>query len=217
MDFDAARQTMVDTQIRVNDVTDPAIVKAFQTIPRELFVPRPRRSIAYSELEIETSEGRALWTARDFAKLLQGCAPKPSDIALIIGAGAGYETAILSQLVETAIGLECDSELVDAASARFTKLELDRAVAVEGDISTGLPDQAPFDLILVNGMVEDVPTAWGQLLAEGGRMGLVVQVDKDLGRARIYSRAGDTVSHRDVFDARPPKFDNFNRAPVFSF
>lgn len=217
MDFETARQTMVDTQIRVNDVTSPAIIKAFQTIPRELFVPRPRRSVAYSEIEIETSPGRVLWTARDFAKLLQACEPKPSDIALVIGSGAGYEVAILSQIVETVIALESDAELTEAASKRFAELELDRAVAVEGDIAAGLPDQGPFDIIWINGMVETMPEAWGRQLSEGGRMAAVVQVSAGLGRAEMHTRSGDIVSRQGAFEARPPKFDGFDKAPAFTF
>ena len=217
MNFDAARQTMVDTQIRVNDVTDPAIIRAFHKIPKEKFIPKSRLSIAYSETGIETSPGRTIWTARDFSKLLQACDPGSDDIALVIGAGAGYETAILSQLAETVIALEDDAELVEAASERFMKLELDRAVAVQGELETGLPDQGPFDVILINGMVEALPEAWGLQLAEGGRLGVVVQTSDDIGRARVYTRSGDTVSHRGVFDAWPPKFEQFNKAPAFSF
>lgn len=71
MDFDTAREIMVDSQIRPNDVTDPAIVSAFLRTPREMFVPNARKGVAYSELEIETSPGRSLWTPRDTAKLIK--------------------------------------------------------------------------------------------------------------------------------------------------
>ncbi len=217
MDFAAARRTMVDSQIRPNDVTSPDIVDAFLETPREPFTPKSKALLAYSESEIETSPGRSLWTPRDFAKLVKAAEPKPSDIALIIGAGAGYETAVFSRLVETAIGLEDASNLADAATERIAELGLDRAVFVEGDLFDGLSDQAPFDIIFVNGMVETIPPAWVDQLADGGRLAVVVQADADLGRAQIHTKTGGVVSARTVFDAMPPKFDAFDAAAGFSF
>jgi len=217
MDYTAARRIMVDSQIRVNDVTEPEIVDAFLDVPREAFVASHQKPIAYSELEIETSEGRSLWEARDFAKLLKATQPEETDIALVIGAGAGYEAAIISRVVDTALALEDDDALVDAMTERFAALGLDSAVSVKGPIADGLADQGPFDVILVCGMVESVPEAWTAQLSEGGRLGVVEQVDRDLGKAKIYVRSGDTFSSRDVFDCRPPKFDAFNAAPEFQF
>ncbi len=217
MDFKKARQIMVDSQIRPDDVTDTAIVDAFLSVPREVFVPKASQSIAYGELEIETSEGRALWTARDTAKLIAAVDPQPDETALVVAAGSGYETAVLSLLLDTAIGIEEDDALVDAATERFAKLELGSAVAVKGDLATGLPDQGPFDVIYVCGMVQEVPVAWTAQLADGGRLAVVVQRDAALGRGRIYKKAGDVVSYRDVFDARPPRLQAFDRKPAFEF
>ena len=217
MNFDAAREIMVDSQIRPNDVSDPEIVHAFMRTPREAFVPATRKPVAYSELEIETSEGRALWTARDMAKLLKLAQIRSTDIVLVIGAGAGYEAALISHLAETVIALEDSSQLVDAMSERFAELGFDRAVAVEGKLEEGLADQGPFDVIYVCGMVESIPDAWTKQLAEGGRMALV-QLDPDrVGRGKVYTRAGDSVSARYGFDAFPPKFPQFDRKKAFVF
>lgn len=217
MNFDQLRRTMVDTQIRVNDVTDFEIVDAFLAVPRELFVPKTARGIAYSEIEIQTSPGRALWTPRDFAKLLKASQPSSTDVALVVGAGAGYEAGVVSCVVDTAIALEDDAELVEKMTNRFSEAALDSAVSVQGELRAGLPDQAPFDVIIVCGMVESVPDTWGEQLSEGGRLAVVVQVDRDLGKGRIYTKAGDSLSCRDVFDCRPPKFPEFDKADVFEF
>jgi len=217
MNFEAAREIMVDSQIRPNDVSDPEIVHAFLKTPRDAFVPATRKPVAYSELEIETSEGRSLWTPRDMAKLLKAADIKPTDIVLVIGAGAGYETALISHMAETVIALEDRAELVDAMSERFASLGFDRAVAVEGKLEDGLPDQGPFDVVYVCGMVETVPEAWTAQLAEGGRLALV-QLDQDgVGRGRVFTRAGDTASARYAFDAFPPKFAQFDRKKAFVF
>lgn len=217
MNFDAAREIMVDSQIRPNDVSDPDIVSAFLRTPREAFVPTSKKSVAYSELEIATSEGRSLWTPRDTAKLVKLADIDPSDIVLVIGAGAGYEAALISHLAETVIALEEDAGLVDAMSDRFAALGLDRAVAVEGKLEAGLPDQAPFNVIYVCGMVETLPTAWTDQLAEGGRLAVVQADAEGLGRGKLYTKAGGVVSARDSFDAVPPRFPQFDRKRQFVF
>jgi len=217
MDFDAARRTMVDTQIRPDGVTVPEVVDAFMAVPREAFLPRSKRALAYSEVELRTSEGRALWTPRDTAKMLKALSPRPTDVCLVIGAGAGYEAALLAELTETIIALEEDDTRVERMTERFATVGLDKVVPVKGDLVAGLPDQAPFDIILICGMVETVPETLTGQLSEGGRLGAVVQMDDALGRARVYTRAGETASHRDIFDARPPKFPHFNKPETFVF
>lgn len=217
MDFDAARRIMVDSQIRPNDVTDPEIVRAFLTVPREAFVPSSKRSIAYSEFEIVTGEGRALWLPRDTGKMIKALAPKPGDVALVIGAGAGYECAILSQLVETVIAVEETDDAVSRLTDRMSGLGLDQVAAVPAPLTEGLPDQGPFNIILICGMVEQVPDAISAQLADGGRLGAVVKLDDALGRARVYRRSGDVVAHRDVFDCTPPEFPAFRKPKAFVF
>lgn len=217
MDFDLAREIMVDTQIRPNDVTDPAIVAAFLRTPREEFVPSARRSVAYSEMEIETSEGRALWTPRDTAKLVKMAQIKPGDVVLVIAAGAGYEAALISHLADTVIALDDNAGLVDAMATRFAELGLDRIAPVEGKIAEGLAGQAPFDVIYVCGMVQTLPEAWGAQLAEGGRLVAVVSDHGKLGRGKVFTKAGDTLSSRDGFDACPPALSEFDRKPSFTF
>lgn len=217
MDFDLAREIMVDSQIRPNDVTEPAIVSAFLRTRREEFVPSARRSVAYSELEIATSEGRSLWTPRDTAKLIKTAQVKPSDVVLVIGAGTGYEAALLSHLADTVIALEDTAGLVEAMATRFAELGIDRVAPVQGNITEGLADQAPFDVIYVCGMIETIPDSWAQQLSEGGRLVAVVADTGALGRGKLFTKAGDTLSSRDVFDAYPPRFKEFDRKASFIF
>lgn len=217
MDFDLAREIMVDSQIRPNDVTDPAIVAAFLRTPREEFVPSSRRSVAYSEMEIETAPGRSLWTPRDTAKLIKLAQIKPTDVVLVIAAGSGYEAALISHLADTVIALEDKAGLVDAMATRFAELGLDRIAPVQGKIAEGLAEQAPFDVIYICGMVETLPEAWGAQLSEGGRLAAVVGDDGRLGRGKVFTKAGDTLSARDGFDAYPPRLTEFDRKPTFTF
>jgi protein-L-isoaspartate(D-aspartate) O-methyltransferase len=217
MDFDSAREIMVDSQIRPNDVTDPRIVSAFLRTPREVFVPNARKGVAYSELEIETSPGRALWTPRDTAKLIKLADFRPTDLVLVIGAGAGYEAALISHLADTVIALEETAQLVDAMSQRFAALGIDRAAPVEAPLTEGLPEQAPFDVIYVAGMIETMPGSWAAQVRDGGRLVAVMADAGGIGRGKVFTRAGDTLAAREGFDACPPRFGAFDRKPSFSF
>jgi len=217
MDFEKQRRIMVDSQVRVNDVTEPSIVSAFLTVPRETFVPKSAQSIAYSETEISAGEGRAMWTPRDLGKLLRAMAPQAGDLALVIGAGAGYSSALLGRIVETVIALEDNAEAVDLMTERFASIGMDQAIAVEGDLSKGLPEQGPFEVILVAGMVETVPEAWLEQLAEGGRLGVVVSEGRALGSARVYTKAGGNASYREAFECCPPVLPGFEKAETFVF
>ena len=217
MDFAKLRRVMVDSQVRVNDVTTPLVVSAFSTVPRETFVPKAMRASAYAELEIETSEARAMWLPRDLGKVFIGLEPEASDVSLVIGAGAGYSAALLGHMTEAVIALEDDEALVDAMTERFAAIGMDEAVAVQADLGKGLPDQGPFDVIFVAGMVEEVPEAWLQQLAEGGRLAVVVAAGRSVGGARIYKRAGDTFSYREVFECCPPVLPGFETKAAFVF
>ena len=100
-----------------------------------------------------------MWIPRDIAKMLKALAPKPSDVALVIGAGSGYSAALLAELTETVIAVEDSEEAVDRLTERMSALGYDQVAAVEAPLTEGLPDQAPFDVILICGMVEQVPAA----------------------------------------------------------
>ncbi|MFN3910511.1 protein-L-isoaspartate O-methyltransferase family protein [Hyphomonas sp.] len=217
MDFDKAREIMVDSQIRPDDVTEPRIVSAFLRTPREVFVPNARKGVAYSELEITTSPGRALWIPRDTAKLIKLAAIQPSDVVLVVGAGAGYEAALISQLADTVIALEETAALVDAMSQRFAAIGIDRAAPVEGPLAKGLPEQAPFDVIYIAGMIEVMPDSWAGQLRDGGRLVAVMAQPGGMGRGNVFTKAGDTLASREGFDACPPRFAAFDRKPTFSF
>lgn len=217
MDFAQTRKVMVDSQVRVNDVTAPEVVGAFSTVPREVFVPKSMRASAYAELEIETSETRAMWLPRDLGKLLVAFEAKPSDVSLVVGAGAGYSSALLGHMTDAVIALEDDEALVDAMAERFAKIGMDEAVAVQGDLAKGLPDQGPFDIILVAGMIETLPQAWLDQLSDGGRLGVVVASGRGVGAARLYKRAGDTFSCREAFECCPPVLPGFEAEQAFVF
>lgn len=216
VDFETARRKMVDCQVRPDNVTDDAVIIAFETVPREAFLPKAKQALAYSELEIETVPGRALWSARDLAKLLQAMELDSSELALVIGAGEGYSAALLNTIVETVIALDSDEAITDSASERLSKLGCDRVAVVSGPIEAGYSSEGPYDAILVNGRVEFLPEAWLGQLKQGGRMGVVVGCARRA-QARIYTAGAGGASFRNVFECVPPALPEIRSEPVFEF
>lgn len=213
---DAARTAMIKGQVRTNDVTDKRLQDALAAVPRERFAPKSKRSLAYAEMELTVAEGRWLPRPRDFAKLVEALAVKPGDVVLDVACGRGYSTAVLAQLAETVIGLEDDRALVERAGALLVDLGIDNAVIVFGALAEGVADQGPFDVIFVNGAVEEAPDAWLAQLADGGRLGVVTR-EGPVGKARVFTRAGDTVSDRHVFDSSASLLPGFAKPAAFEF
>ncbi len=217
VDFAAARLNMVESQLRTNKVTDLRLLDAFENLPRELFVPEPLRGIAYVDQDVTLGRGRFVMEPRVLARLLQAAQPGPEDMALDLGCGSGYATAILSRLVATVVALEDDAALAAAANRTLSELEIDNAVVVEGRLAEGYPKQAPYNVILLGGAVAEIPAAIADQLAEGGRLVAVVSAGPGLGRATLMRRDGGVISSRVLYDAALPMLPGFEAQPGFVF
>jgi protein-L-isoaspartate(D-aspartate) O-methyltransferase len=215
-DFTVARRNMVASQVRANDVTDLRIQEAMGEIPRELFVPRAVRSIAYMSEILPLGNGRALMEPRNFAKLVHAVHIRPADVVLVIGAGTGYGAAVIARLAETVVALEEDEALAKEADGLLAQVGADNAAIVKGPLVQGYPSQAPYDVIVVEGCVEQLPDALLAQLKEGGRLGVFV-LENGVGKARIFTRTAKAVSGRTVFDGMAPLLPGFARAREFIF
>jgi protein-L-isoaspartate(D-aspartate) O-methyltransferase len=214
VDLEAARTAMIDSQVRPNDVTDRRLIGAMTTVPREIFVPASRRASAYADMAVESAPGRWLIAARDFSKLVSIAEIRPEDRVLDIAPGTGYSSAVLSRLAGSVVALEQDD-----AAAKLLKVGLAAAgVAgvdvVSGALKAGVPAKGPFDVIFVNGAVEEVPAAWLSQLAEGGRLAVAV-AEGAVRRARIYTASGGKTAWRTPFDTPMPMLPGFERAAEF--
>ena len=208
-DFAAARLNMVESQIRPNKVTDPRVIAAFEGLPREDFLPEALRAIAYSDRSLKVGAGRYILDPMVLARLVQAADPLASDIVLDIACGSGYSTAVLARLAATVVAVESEPRLVELANATLTELEVDSAVVVEGSLAAGRADQGPYDAILINGMVDRVPEVLTEQLADGGRLVTVQRDAEGIGRAMLYRRQGNHVTHISLFDATVPLLQEF--------
>lgn len=216
MDYARARNFMVESQVRPSDVTDLRILHAMRALPRERFAPAHKRSLAYGDLELEVAPGRSLMRPRDLSKLIQALEPKATDRALEIAGATGYGASVLAACCRDVISLDPDPNLSFAAQAALESSGVTNAKTVSTEAAAGWADEAPYDVILLNGGAEFVPDAWLQQLAPGGRLGVIVR-QGPAGSARIYTRAGDTTAYRVAFDAAPPIAPGLANAPAFRF
>lgn len=216
MDFARARDMMVESQVRTADVTDPRILGAMRTLPRERFTPAAKRTLAYADLDLEVAPGRSLMRPRDLAKLIQALAPSANDVALEIAGATGYGAAVLAACCKSVIAHDPDADLSFAARAALESSGVTNVKTVSTSIADGWSDGAPYNIILLNGSAEIVPEMWFGQLAPGGRLGVIVRQGA-AGAARIYTRTGDSNAYRTAFDAAPPITPGLQRTPGFVF
>lgn len=216
-DMSLARLHMVEGQVRTNDVTDARIIELMSRIERERFVPAEKQNLAYADLCVELKPGRFMTDPRSFAKLLQALDIKEGDRVLDIACASGYSSAVLSGLSADVTALEEDEELAKlAASALRACPKLGRLNGVVGPLKAGAPAHAPYDVIFVNGAVEEIPKAWVDQLKEGGRMGVIVK-NGPIGKANFCVRKAGTLGQRVVFDATVSVLPGFERTRSFVF
>jgi protein-L-isoaspartate(D-aspartate) O-methyltransferase len=208
MDFLAARQNMVESQVRVNDVTDVSLQKALRHVARERLCAPMQAFAAYGEVEVDVAPGRKLMQVRDLSKLLQALAPKPGERAL--GLAAPYGAAVLAALGLETLAQETDSRTVAVIEPYLTELGVK---IVTRDISE---PQGQFDLIIVEGAVGQIPHAWIQALKIGGRLGVVIKTHA-VGKATIVTRYEASVSTREIFDSPTSLLKGFEPESRFVF
>ncbi len=217
MDYAAARLHMVDSQIKTNKVTDTRLLEAFEEVPRERFVHESQRGYAYIDEDLKVADERYLVEPMVQARMIQAADIKSSDVVLDIGAGPGYSTAIIARVAATVVALESDEGLAKHAIRTLEELGVDNAIVIKEALTEGYPKQAPFNVILINGAVSEVPKQIVDQLADGGRLVTVIRGERGVGRATYMERLGDTISRRELFDAATPFLPGFRRQPGFVF
>lgn len=216
MDFAAARRKMVASQVRTNRVTDPLVSGAMEMVPREYFVPPESRAVAYLDEDLPLGNGRHIMEPMALARLLQLADIEPEDKALVVGAGTGYSAAVLARIAQSVVVLENDASLADKASKIMTELVIPNVTVVLGDLAAGVPSKAPFDVILIDGSVAEIPAQLTRQLSDGGRLVAVVR-QGPVGRATLVTRVGDSFGSRADFDLITPFLPEFAPRPKFVF
>ena len=169
-EYAAARREMVDVQLRQRGITDPRVLRAMGTVPREEFIPEVLRNQAYWDRPLPIGLEQTISQPYIVAFMTQVCCPEASDRALEIGTGSGYQAAVLSLLVDTVYTVEILPELTQTATRTLERLGYGNVVTDTRDGYRGWPEHAPFDVILVTAAADHIPRPLLDQLAPGGRL-----------------------------------------------
>lgn len=216
------RINMVESQVKPNDVTDRRITRAMLAVPREAFVPTASRALAYMDGEVEMAPARdgaprrMLLAPRTFAKLVQLAELEPGAVVLDIGCGLGYSAAVLARIAETVVALESDPALAEGAARAIEAEGLDNVAVVTGELDVGYPSEGPYDAILIEGAVGEVPAHLFDQLKDGGRLVAVV-AEQPIGHATVWRRQGEAFVRRSAFTTGAPLLPGFARRVEFVF
>jgi protein-L-isoaspartate(D-aspartate) O-methyltransferase len=214
VDFQSARKAMVDHQVATSGVTDPRLLSAFRRIPRELFVPADRRTLAYTDAHHPLGNYRFVMAPATLARLLQLAEVSQFHRVLDCWPGTGYATAILASLAREVVALEPDTTLAEAARVNLAALGITNATVLNDDRPSR--DVNGFDAILIEVALENPPESFLDLLVPQGRLICLVRKGP-VGTATVLEKGREGVVMRTNFNANLPTLDAGGAAEDFVF
>jgi protein-L-isoaspartate(D-aspartate) O-methyltransferase len=182
---------MIETQLQRRGITDAAVLEAMEFVPRHEFVPVEFRARAYDDVPLPIGDGQTISQPYIVAAMTAALQLRPGDRVLEIGAGCGYQAAILSRLTREVFSVERWSKLALSASARLERLGYANVHVHCGDGTLGLQEFAPFDAILVAAAAPAIPEPLLAQLAEGGRM-IVPVGDVEHQELKLVEKRGES-------------------------
>lgn len=212
--YSARRVMMVDTQVRPHDVTKFPIIEAMLSVPREVYVPQDKREAAYVGENLTLGTGRVMLEARTLAKMLDALDLQPTDVVLDLGCGLGYSTAVIARMVDAVVAVEEDAHAAEAQ--RILAAEgVDNAAVIAAPLVAGAAKHGPYDVITLQGGVEEVPAAILDQLKEGGRIAALF-MQGPLGAVKIGHKSNGKMVWRFAFNAAAPVLDGFSKRHAFA-
>jgi protein-L-isoaspartate(D-aspartate) O-methyltransferase len=216
-DFDEARRRMVDGQVRPNKVNDPRILHAMRTLPRERFLPPALASLAYVDEDVPLGGGRVLMEPMIIARMLQTARPRSGEKALVIGAGSGYGSAVLAACGVQVTALEEDAALIELARPALAE-HAPGVLLAHGPLADGWPSGGPFDIVVIEGAVPEIPPAIAQQVKrDGGRLVGVLIAPGGVMQAVLAEHSVSGLRARAAFDCATGILPSLRKAPAFAF
>ncbi|SDF56810.1 protein-L-isoaspartate O-methyltransferase family protein [Sulfitobacter delicatus] len=213
-DFAARRTTMVDTQVRPSDVTKFPIINAMLTVPREDFVPAAQREAAYLGENLDLGQGRVVLDPRTLAKMLDHLDITNDELVLDVGCAMGYSSAVIAHMAEAVVAVEEDEAMATEAQEALAEVGSDNVIVHVGPLAEGAPQHGPYDAVIVQGAVEEVPAGLVEQIKDGGRIACLF-MEEGLGEVRVGYKQNDQISWRSEFNAGAPVLRGFERQVAF--
>ena len=217
IDYATARLNMVEGQLRTNGITDPALLEAFLAVPRERFVPEALRGVACVDEDVPLGNGRYIMEPLVLARLIMLAEIDADAKVLCIGAGTGYDAAIVARVSRDVVAVEAAPDLAAVARRLLGEFGQSGVSLIEVPLEQGHAAGAPYDAILFGGAIGQVPDPIARQLAKSGRIAAVVRAEGRVPQVTVMTRAGDVLSHRAVFDAGTHALPGFASEPAFVF
>lgn len=214
-DYATRRRMMVDTQVRPSDVTKFPIIDAMLAIPREVFVPRDRSEAAYASENVVIGTDRVMLEPRTFAKMLDFVDLTNDDLVLDLAAGLGYSAAVIARIAEAVVAVEDDADRAKEAQSLLSDQQADNVVVHHGDLTQGAAEHGPYDAILIEGAIQQLPDAIADQLKDGGRIAAVF-MEGALGVVRIGYKIDGGITWRYAFNASAPVIPGFAKQASFA-
>ncbi|MEP3638029.1 MAG: protein-L-isoaspartate O-methyltransferase [Paracoccaceae bacterium] len=213
-DFATRRTMMVDTQVRPSDVTKYPIIDAMLSVPRENFVPTGLRETAYMGENIDLDGGRVVLEPRTLAKMLDALDIGPDELVLDVACGYGYSSAVIARMAQAVVALEEDENMAREAQEALMDAGADNVVVHEGRLTEGAQEHGPYDVLVVQGAVAQLPDALISQLKDGGRAAALF-MDGALGEVRVGYKMDGRMTWRAAFNAGAPILPGFEKHHKF--
>jgi len=217
MNIEQARFNMIEQQIRPWDVLDQGVLSLLAIVKREDFVPAAYKALAFVDTEVPLPHGQSMLAPKVEARLLQELEVHKHERVLEVGTGSGFMAALLGHKAQQVISLELNADLADMAVANLRRAGLMNVSVHDIDGSHGLPDESPFDVILLSGSVPEVPPSLLAQLKIGGRLAAIVG-QRPVMRAMLFTRSSEhDFASVALFDTVAPRLTGFPEPTRFKF
>ena len=218
MIFEDSRKKMVENQLRANKVSNKLVSNAFLEIPREKFVPSKFAEIAYIDEDIKISENRYMMKPMILGQFFQYLELLGSETVLHIGSNTGYAAAVLSKLVSAVICVESEKKLYEKSIDILNELNIDNVIPINSPMGQGFKKEAPYDVIFVEGSIEEKPEILFEQLNDFGKLATVIRLSgSPLGKGYIFERNQSYLKQTELFDAQTFPLKIFKNNTRFSF
>ena len=213
-DFATLRTVMVDTQVRPQDVTKFNIIEAMLTVEREMYLPEALRNVAYVGENVMLDGGRVVLEPRTMGKMLDALNVQRTELVLDLGCGLGYSAALFAHLAEAVVAMEDIEGMAEDAQSTLSGQGVDNVAVIEGALADGSAKHGPYDVICIEGGVEEISSALTDQLKDGGRIAAIF-MDGALGECRIGHKLDGKMNWRMAFNATAPVLSGFTKLPGF--